>query len=168
MKNGLGKEAYCKYCFACEKGIKCIASKDERREMQLCGKAKARMQEEDEKGGLNKYEALKKYLGYIPRRIAYLKMAKREIPSNEYKYYLALHEVIKQWGKSHVICYGCLCGKIKVESARAFIGVSESTFHRIMSRQKKDLILFIEKQEKILSEKYPHIPVSDICMEERK
>ena len=162
-----GKAEYCKHCWACYHGIRCIAPLEARN--ALCEKAKARMnggriKECLQEQPTNDYKdvKVKEFVRYISQRIAYLKILIGGIPSNEYKYYCALKEAIKEWGKAHVIFYGCLYGKISVERAKSILGVSESTFFRIMKKQRKDLIDFIEKQENILNVKYPFIPMADI------
>ncbi len=164
-----GKEEYCQFCWACYQHIKCIAKPEE--QGLLCEKAKARMgipvKESREREIKTDGEStnIKKYLKYIPQRIAYLKMLMGDIPSNEYKFYCSLKKAIEQWGKAHVIFYGCLCGKITTKQAKSLYGVSERTLFRMMREQKKHLIKYIEEQEKLLSEKYPFIPMTDIFEE---
>lgn len=164
----MGEEIkHCQFCWAYYQHTKCIAP-PESREM-LCKKAMERMaktaikepvkKQPVKKQPKNKSEAegLKKYLEYIQKRIAFLKALSGEIVSNERKYYCALREAIKQWGKTHVLFYACIYGKIGVKQAAAVCGVSQRTFYRIMSKQRKDLIDFIKAQECILGEKYPFI-----------
>lgn len=162
MAANYGKEKYCKFCWACYHGVKCICA-DENRKAE-CKKARARMgknavKEPTEEKKQDEAVCLKEYLKYIPKRIAFLKSVCGKIPSNEYKYYCALQAAIKKWGRAHALFYGCVYGKIGIEQARGMVGVSERTFYRIMSRQRKLLIDFIEKQENILNEKYPFIPI---------
>ena len=107
-------------------------------------------------------EALKAYVKYIPKRIAYLKMLNGGVPSSEYKYWCELRKRIKQWGETHVIFYACLYGKIDAKFAISLCGVPERTFFRIMSKQRKQLMSSIEKWEKQLTVEYPFIPVTDI------
>lgn len=100
---------------------------------------------------------LKNYLIYINDRITYLKIVTAGIPSNEYEYYKALRELIKQWGKTHILCYGYIRGKIDMEHVKNAMGVSERVCYRIISKQRTEFIKFITEQEKILEEQYPHI-----------
>lgn len=156
------RNKHCQFCWAYYQNTKCIAPA-ESREM-LCQRAIKQLRKTDAKEPVKKQpnsegEAvnLKKYLQYIQKRIAFLKALCGEIVSNEYKYYFALQEAIKQWGKTHVLFYACIYGKIGTKQAAAICGVSQRTFYRIMSKQRKSLIAFIEAQERILDEKYPFI-----------
>lgn len=156
---------HCQFCWAYHHSEKCIANPENK--PLLCQRAKARMKAANKTSIKERVESpnVKKYLKYISKRIAYLKMLMGRIPTSEYKYYCALQEAVKEWGKAHVLFYGCLCGKLTVAQASSICGVSQSTFFRLMRKQKQDLIGFIEKQEDVLSEKYPFIPMADILEE---
>lgn len=162
----MSEKKHCQFCWAYYQRTKCIAPAEQRK--TLCGKAMARMDKpaiKEEPKSANEAVNLKKYLKYIPKRIAFLKTLSGEILSNEQRYYCALQEAIKEWGKTHVLFYGCIYGKISVKQAKSMCGVSERTFFRMMSKQRKALIDFIEAQECILSEKYPFIAMTEIFMD---
>lgn len=147
---------HCQFCWAYYQRIKCIASPENRK--VLCENAKNRMAAQKEKQkNANEAAKLKKYIDYIPKRIVFLRASNGGICSNEYKYYCALQEAIKQWGKTHVLFYNCICGKIGVKQATDICGISKNEFYRIMRKQRRALIGFIEKQERILQEKHPFI-----------
>ena len=152
----MARTKHCQFCWAWYQNTKCIASAENRK--QLCKKAmersKAAVKPVKQKTAREDV-GLKRYLLYIKDRLAFLKALSVKRDSNEYKYYFALQEAIKQWGKSHALFYGCLYGKIEVKQAADMCGVSKRTFFRMMSKQRKDLIDFIEEQERILGEKYP-------------
>ena len=159
---GNAKKEYCKFCWAYYHSTSCIASAETR--PSLCEKAKKRMcPPVSEKEKTNDENVnVKKYLRYIQNRLSYLKILSGDIPSNEYRFYQSLQKSINEWGKKHAIFYGCLTGKITTAQAKSSFGCSEKTFRRMMRAQKKSLIKFIEKQEEILSDKYPFIPMADI------
>lgn len=176
MTENYGKEKYCKYCWACYHGKSCIATPESRSKMKLCEIAKARMSKATQKkpskkkvaaepSKSNEISAVKEYIKYISKRISFLKSFSGDIPSNEYKYYRALQDAIREWGKKHIIFYGYLHKKIEVEQAKNMFGISESTFYRLIRPQCKQLIEFIDKQEEILRKKYPFIPMADIFFE---
>lgn len=142
---------YCNCCWA-KSNRRCICPPEKRAE--TCKKAeityhtKRLCKSKELKGLLD-------YISYISMRIAYLKMYGGD--SNEYKFYYVLRKRIKQWGKDHLIFYKYLKGEITNEQAIALYGVSGRTWARIAMHQRKQLIAFIEENEKILDEKYPHI-----------
>ena len=157
-------EEYCKYCWANCEYKECIASNENR--SLLCKKAKERMFRAKKKPKTSGESVkIKKYMIYIQKRINYLKHFRGKVLSNEQRYYMALQDAIREWGKSHIIFYACLYGKMETQQGKNMLGVSLREFYRIMSKQREVLIKFIEKQEQILSEKYPFEPMSDIFME---
>ena len=99
---------------------------------------------------------LNNYITYINDRLRYLKIVEDAVSSNEYKFYNALRERIKQWGDTHALCYGNIRGKIDMPHVYRAIGVSERVAYRMMDKQRKELIKFITLQEQILVEQYPH------------
>lgn len=155
----MARTKHCEFCWAWYQNTECIAPAENRKE--LCKKAMERSKAAVKKPVKQKTGredvGLKSYLLYIHQRVEFLKALSVNRDSNEYKYYLALQESIKQWGKSHAIFYGCIYGKIKVKQAADMCGVSKRTFFRMMSKQRKDLIDFIEEQECIWGEKYPFV-----------
>lgn len=111
---------------------------------------------------MNKHTiGLKNYLLYIDDRITYLKVVAAGNPSNEYEYYKALRELIKQWGNTHRLCYGYIRGKIDIESVQYAMGVTKTRCYQIMWKQRDALIKFITEQEKILEVQYPFITEDD-------
>lgn len=154
---------YCKYCWAKDSRGGCFAAKETR--VENCRKAKMRA---NEKINNNESKGLKDYLTYITNRIDYLKVFNMGVPSSEYKYYLALRKVISQWGKNHIVFYKYLRGEIDMDYAKSLYGVSEKEFYRITRLQRKKLIKFIEEHEKVLGEKHPFIPMTDIFNENFK
>lgn len=156
----MAKKNICNYCFAYYHGVSCIAQPETRK--KLCEAAMNRMNKNACKEVVS---SLKEYIKYIPKRISFLKAFNGDIQSNEYKYYCGLQDYIKEWGKKHIIFYSYLYGKIKVEQVKNMLGVSERTFYRTLKQQSEQLFKLIEKQEIILSTKYPFIPMTDIFME---
>ena len=104
---------------------------------------------------------LQKYLTYIDDRITYLRVVTAGMPSNEYEYYKALRERIKQWGKAHILCYSYIRGKIDMGGVINAMGVSERVCYRMIGQQRAKLISFITEQEKILEIQYPFITEDD-------
>ena len=96
---------------------------------------------------MNKPEQLRKYISYIPLRIAYLKIYKVSPNSNEYKFYTELYKSIKVYGKSHKVFFLHLTRKINTEKCKAFYKVSERTFYRIFAKQCKEFIEFLNEKE---------------------
>ena len=153
----MGKD-YCNFCWAKGSDGKCLCDKESR--LQHCKKARARIKEPTTQK--QELVGLRDYLTYLARRSIYLKITNGGIPSNEYKYCYLLQKKIKQWGRKHVVFYKYLCEDITVEQAIDLYGVSRRQFYRISSQQKNDLIVFIEEQERLLSEEYPFPTEADI------
>ena len=54
---------------------------------------------------MNETIKIKKYLAYIPQRLAWLKIFNVSPSNNEYRYYLELYKSIKEYGKKHKIFF---------------------------------------------------------------
>lgn len=104
---------------------------------------------------INKTARLKQYLIYIRQRATYLKILNNGSQSNEYHYYKAMWEYIKEWGITHALSYGYIRGKINIDTVKNYMGVSERVTYRIISKQRDELIELIAKYEKVLEERYP-------------
>ena len=157
-----GKHEYCKFCQMQEYGYKCIASPACR--SKLCAKAREYMRRAETKGEPQECKAkhIKEYLKYISARIKYLKMFCGDIPSNELRFYCALRQSIKEWGKTHAAVYGYLYGKLSAKQVCGIVGVSARQFWRMIGKQSADLAAFIKEQENALEDKYPFIPFADL------
>lgn len=146
----------CNFCWAKLSDGSCFCPKENRAEH--CRKAKQRCMEQkkkdEEENTRNKIKGLRNYLAYIPKRLGYLR-ADNAQTSNEWKYYAALYEEIKRWGKLHRVFFRYLIKQIKLEEAKRLLGLSERQTYRVIDRQKQDLMDFITEQEKLLQEKYP-------------
>lgn len=150
---------YCNFCWAKLGNGECFCPKDTRAEH--CKKAKERFENQ----GLKEATALRDFLAYIPTRIAYLKIFNSDVLSNEYKYYYELYKRIKEWGKSHRVFFKYLTGNIDMDEVKVLYGVNKRECFRIMSRQRKLLIQFIDNLENQLSVKYQFIPMTDVFNE---
>ena len=104
---------------------------------------------------MNEATQLRKYISYIPLRLAYLKIYKVSPNHNEYKYYTELYKSIKEYGNSHKAFFLYLTRKINVEKCKAFYKVSERTFYRIFAKQRKEFIEWLRQKETELSKLYP-------------
>ena len=99
--------------------------------------------------------AIKKYLAYLPLRLAYLKIYGVQPTHNEYKYYLELCKSIKEYGKKHKVFFYFITSKINYKKFKAFHRVSERTGYRILAKQRKEFLEFLTQKEAELSKKYP-------------
>ena len=98
---------------------------------------------------------VRNYLEYIRQRCIYLNIVNNGVQSNEYKFYKSLRDRIKKWGKNHLIPYQFIRGHIDINIVMQCLGISKRQCYRILEQNRKELIRFIEEQEKILEEKYP-------------
>ena len=104
-------------------------------------------------------QALRDYLAYIPMRLAYLRMTSSSAwKSNECKYYVDLHEAIKNWGKSHEVFFKYLIKKINLKKVVKLYGTSQRVCERLIEKQRKELMDFITVQEVRFREIYPFEP----------
>ncbi len=153
------RKEYCNFCWAKGSGGRCICKEESR--LEHCEKAKIRMAAD----ALTKNKeliGLREYLDYISNRIIYLKILSNYTTCNEYKYLCQLRKRIKQWGKEHIIFYKYLRGTLSLEEAKILYGISYKQLYRLVTSQRKELIVFIEEQEKLLEEQYPFDPNADI------
>lgn len=107
-------------------------------------------------------KGIAQYLDYIKQRQAYLKIfVGKDYPLTEIKYYKELQQRIGEWAKKHRIAYQYIRCKINTQEAVELIGVSERVFYRLISKQKLELIDFIQKTEDELEKIYSFIPFTD-------
>ena len=104
-------------------------------------------------------QGLRDYLAYIPMRLAYLRMTSSSAwESNERKYYVDLHEAIKNWGKSHEVFFKYLIKKINLKKVVKLYGTSQRVCERLIEKQRKELLDFITVQEVRFRKIYPFEP----------
>lgn len=107
------------------------------------------------------------YLCYITQRIIYLQFFTDDINTSiELKYCKELQQRIKEWARTHRICYQYIRGKISVDECVQYMGVSKRVFFYMMAKQKAGFIEFIQKTENELEKKYPFTPSKEYFTED--
>lgn len=113
-----------------------------------------------------KTKGIADYLQYIKSRQSYLKIfVGEDYPLTEIKYYKELQQRIGEWAKKHRVAYQYIAGKINSREAIEYMGVSERVFYRLISKQKAEMITFIQETENELEGKYSFIPFTDEFMD---
>ena len=106
------------------------------------------------------------YLHYIKQRQTHLKIfVGKDYPLTEFKYYKELQQRIGEWAKKHRVAYQYIAGKINSQEAIEYMGVSERMFYRLISKQKTEMIAFIQETENELEKKYSLTPFTDEFMD---
>jgi hypothetical protein len=143
----------------------CFAQENVRAEYCLQAQLRFEKQRKETEGNKTRKEitGLRNYLAYIPKRLGYLKAFNLK-NSNEWKYYVELYEVIKNWGKSHEIFFKYLIKSIKFDQLKNLYGTSESQVSRMIKKQREKMVDFIKEQETIIRNKYPfeEVTIADI------
>lgn len=112
-----------------------------------------------------KTKGIADYLQYIKSRQSYLKIfVGEDYPLTEIKYYRELQQRIGEWAKKHRVAYQYIAGKINSQEAIEYMGGSERVFYRLISKQKAEMITFIQETENELEGKYSFIPFTDDFM----
>ena len=101
--------------------------------------------------------AVQKYLDYIQRRIVWLERNANLDSIEEIQYYTELRDRIYDWGKSHVLAFKHITGKMTMKELIPVFGCSERTIYRILKPQIDNLVKFIQEQEEALEEKYSFV-----------